>query len=343
MQALSVYKSQLEEEAENQQMYTYNDTDMGYQQQMEIEQSMSQQQSGKPLSGLFSKISPKQNRSKSPFKLLTKLSREQSPNQKNLKNAEQQKAKFSRSSEYGTNQAQYSGLNNIAQAEYFFENKPVAYDPSKDDAFATFADGGDPNYQLMENDDMELQAIMEFVDEYYYGVRIFPGQDPAKVFVGWTTSRFHLVSERALNKFGLDSVSQCTIINTTSDGSIVSSLTRKDCYVISAAELSLNTVETDAKKTSDGLLIGCVVDLSTGTISFSVNGKEIPQKFQVEPGTKLYPAIFAEPTTKEMIQIELGRIRNCLPLSAALFPSLGKHVVSKCPSRLKLQYLKSTK
>jgi hypothetical protein len=35
----------------------------------------------------------------------------------------------------------------------------------------------------------------------------------------------------------------------------------------------------------------------------------------------------------------LGRVRNCLPLSAALFPSLGKHVVPKCPSRLKLQFL----
>lgn len=25
------------------------------------------------------------------------------------------------------------------------------------------------------------------VDEYYYGVRIFPGQDPANVWVGWVT------------------------------------------------------------------------------------------------------------------------------------------------------------
>lgn len=341
MQALSIYKSQLEEEAENQQIYSYNDNDMSYQQQMDIEQNMGQTQSGgKPLGGLFSKISPKQNRSKSPFKLLTKLSRDQSPNQKNLKNAEQ-KAKFSRSSEYGTNQAQYSNLNNMAQAEYFFENKPITYDPTKEDVFG---EGGDPAYSDPNyNDDMELQAIMEFVDEYYYGVRIFPGQDPAKVFVGWATSRFHLTSERAYNKFGLEQISHCTLINTTSDGSIVSSLTRKDCYVISAAELSLNNIETDAKKTSDGLLIGVVCDLSAGILTFHVNGKEMPQKFHVEPGTKLYPAIFAEPTTKEMIQIELGRIRNCLPLSAALFPSLGKHVQSKCPSRLKLQYLKSTK
>lgn len=88
------------------------------------------------------------------------------------------------------------------------------------------------------------------------------------------------------------------------------------------------------------MLLGCMVDLSTGVLSFCVNGKEVPQKFQVEPGTKLYPAVFVEPTTKEMLQFELGRIKNCLPISAALFPSLGKHVVAKCPPRLKLQFLK---
>ncbi len=308
---------------------------MGYAQPMDIE-SNQVVSGGKQSGGIFSKISPKQNRSKSPFKLLTKLSRDQSPNQKNLKNVEPQKTKFSRSSEYGTNQAQFNQMN---QAD-FFSSGANTFDPSREELFS-YPEGEVP---YPENYDLELQAIMEFVDEYYYGVRIFPGQDPSKVFVGWSTSRFHLVSEKLYNKFGLEAVSQCTLINTTSDGSITSSLTRKDIYVISAAEITLNNnLEQDSKKTSDGFLIGCVVDLSTGVLSFSVNGKEIAQKYQVEPGTKLYPAIFAEPTTKEMIQIELGRIRNVLPLSAALFPSLGKHVTSKCPPRLKLQYLKSTK
>lgn len=29
------------------------------------------------------------------------------------------------------------------------------------------------------------------VDEYFYGVRIFPGQDPASVYVGWVTPHYH--------------------------------------------------------------------------------------------------------------------------------------------------------
>lgn len=315
-------------------MYSYDQSDMGYGQQMEIENVMNQNaKSG----GIFSKISPKQNRSKSPFKLLTKLSRDQSPNQKGLKQPEV-KTKFSRSSEYGTNQIQYSSNNNQVD---FFSNQQATFDANKEEGFSPEA--AETSFPASENDDMEMQAIMEFVEEYYYGVRIFPGQDIGKVFVGWTTSRFHLVPEKSFNKFGNEAVTKCTLINTTSDGSIISSLNRKDCYVVSAAELNLNNVEQDSKKSSDGLLIGCVVDISTGVISFMINGKEMPQKFQVEPGTKLYPAVFVEPTTKEVLQLELSRVRGYLPLSAALFPSLGKHVQSKCPSRLKLQYLRSTK
>ncbi len=31
--------------------------------------------------------------------------------------------------------------------------------------------------------------------------------------------------------------------------------------------------------------------------------------FQVEPSTKLYPAVFVEPTVKEVLHFELGRIK----------------------------------
>lgn len=37
----------------------------------------------------------------------------------------------------------------------------------------------------------EMNALMEMIDEYYYAVRIFPGQDPAQVHVGWVTPSFH--------------------------------------------------------------------------------------------------------------------------------------------------------
>lgn len=36
------------------------------------------------------------------------------------------------------------------------------------------------------------QYFLQFqIDEYYYGVRIFPGQDLSNVWVGWVTPQFH--------------------------------------------------------------------------------------------------------------------------------------------------------
>lgn len=58
-----------------------------------------------------------------------------------------------------------------------------------------------------------------------------------------------------------------------------------------------------------GLLIGCVVDTSTGDLSFLANGKETNNHFRVEPGTMLFPATFVATTSKDVVQFELGRIR----------------------------------
>ena len=39
-----------------------------------------------------------------------------------------------------------------------------------------------------------MQQLGDQVDEYYFGVRIFPGQDPANVWIGWVTPQFHSYS-----------------------------------------------------------------------------------------------------------------------------------------------------
>lgn len=61
---------------------------------------------------------------------------------------------------------------------------------------------------------------------------------------------------------------------------------------------------------------------------------------QMEPETKLFPAIFVEATSKEILQIELGRSATSLPLSAAVLPTSDKHVNPQFPPRLKVQCLK---
>lgn len=50
--------------------------------------------------------------------------------------------------------------------------------------------------EMMESeaDYRELEMNVDIIDEYYYGVRIFPGQDPSQVYVGWVTPHFHMFS-----------------------------------------------------------------------------------------------------------------------------------------------------
>lgn len=64
--------------------------------------------------------------------------------------------------------------------------------------------------------------------------------------------------------------------------------------------------EVSSKRSSPGLVIGCSIDTATGVLSFAVNGKEVANKYQVEPGSKLFPTVICEPTIKEMLQFELG-------------------------------------
>lgn len=47
----------------------------------------------------------------------------------------------------------------------------------------------------------------------------------------------------------------------------------------------------------------------------------------MEPDIKLFPAIFVEASSKEILQIELGRTSTTLPLSAAVLQNSERHVI----------------
>lgn len=91
--------------------------------------------------------------------------------------------------------------------------------------------------------------------------------------------------------------------------------------------------------------------------------------FQVEPNTKLFPAVFIQPLSQNMVQLELGKLKvgiiplemsengrrnsffltisplalspsqNIMPISAAMFRSERKNPVPQCPPRLDVQML----
>jgi len=48
--------------------------------------------------------------------------------------------------------------------------------------------------EMMESeaDYRELEMNVDIIDDYYYGVRIFPGQDTSQVYVGWVTPQYNM-------------------------------------------------------------------------------------------------------------------------------------------------------
>ncbi|XP_072162212.1 ryanodine receptor isoform X2 [Bemisia tabaci] len=178
---------------------------------------------------------------------------------------------------------------------------------------------------------------LKMMNEYFYAVRIFPGQDPTHVYIGWVTTQYHLHS----STFNQSHVRQSNITVLDDYGRIVDSINRQSCYMLRADEL-YNEVTNDAsgKGASQGMTIGCFIDTATGIMSFTCEGKETSHKFKMEPEAKLFPAIFVEATSKEVLQIELGRTSTTLPLSSAILQNSERHVTPQFPPRLKVQCLR---
>ncbi|XP_028826293.1 ryanodine receptor 2 isoform X5 [Denticeps clupeoides] len=179
-----------------------------------------------------------------------------------------------------------------------------------------------------ERDDFEV--LMQ-TSTYYYSVRIFPGQEPSRVWVGWVTSDFHQYD----TAFDLGNVRTVTVTLGDEKGKVHESIKRSNCYMVWAGESS----SPGQGRSNNGLEIGCLVDTANGLLTFTTNGKELSTYYQVEPSTKLFPAVFAQATSPNVFQFELGRIKNVMPLSAGLFKSERKNPTPQCPPRLHVQFL----
>ncbi|XP_077359216.1 ryanodine receptor 2 [Festucalex cinctus] len=186
-----------------------------------------------------------------------------------------------------------------------------------------------PSEEVMVDDRNEYELLTQ-VSTHSYSARIFPGQEPSNVWVGWVTSDFHQYEPG----FALDKVQSVTVTLGDEKGKVHESIKRSNCYVVWAGESS-----SPGGRNNNGLEIGCLVDTSNGLLSFTANGKELSTYYQVEPNTKLFPAVFARATSPNVFQLELGQMKNVMPLSAGLFMSERKNSVPQCPPRLHVQFL----
>ena len=179
--------------------------------------------------------------------------------------------------------------------------------------------------------------MLELINEYFYGVRVFPGQDPSMVYVGWVTTQYHFHTD----DFSRDCVRNVTVQKLDNYGGIAESVERQNCYLLRVDEMYAEVSnDPSGKPPSTGLFVGCFIDVSTGIVSFTCEGKEIKQRFKMEPGTKLFPSVFLKASSKDALQFELGRTQTSLPLSAAVLVNSGKHIIPQFPQRLKVQCMK---
>uniref|UniRef100_A0A3Q3G4E5 Ryanodine receptor 2b (cardiac) n=1 Tax=Labrus bergylta TaxID=56723 RepID=A0A3Q3G4E5_9LABR len=167
--------------------------------------------------------------------------------------------------------------------------------------------------------------------QYYYSVRVLPGQEPFNVWVGWVTSNFHQHDVT----FDADNVQTVTVTLGDDSGKVQESVKRCNSYMVCAGEAT----GLSQSRRSAGLEIGCLIDTSTGLLMFTSSGVEMATFYQVEAGTKLFPAVFVKPTTSNMFQFELGRVKNVMPLSAGLLRSQRRNATPQCPPRFQVQKL----
>ncbi|XP_077408297.1 ryanodine receptor 3 isoform X2 [Vanacampus margaritifer] len=168
------------------------------------------------------------------------------------------------------------------------------------------------------------------VTTYYHSVRVFAGQDPASVWVGWVTPDYHYHSRN----FHLSKTRTVTVTLGDERGRVHESVQRSNCYMVCGADA---VGPPSSGRSNSDVEIGCLMDLATGLVSFTANGKELPTTYQVEPSTKLFPAVFVRPTCANLFQFEFVKIKDAMPISSAIFKSEHRNPVPQCPPRLDVQ------
>ena len=84
-----------------------------------------------------------------------------------------------------------------------------------------------------ETNDMLDNSVLDLVDEYFYGVRIFPGQDPSHVFIGWVTPSFKHFDKT----FDGEKMRKVTLQVWAEDGHLSDFFDRHNCYILNAGKL----------------------------------------------------------------------------------------------------------
>ncbi|XP_065312718.1 ryanodine receptor-like isoform X2 [Gordionus sp. m RMFG-2023] len=206
------------------------------------------------------------------------------------------------------------------------------------------------NYQFSNSIGPRNEVIKwKELEDFYFGVRIYSGQNFKSIYVGWITPLFNHYYEN----FNFDKIRYTEIrISGTGPRSINETYYNRDCVLINVANLQKH-IEQEVK-ISTSVLVGCYINPTKGKLRFTLNGKDSDHtSFKVDLGLKLYPAVFFETSStsnKEILKIELGGTNDGLPLSSFYFNKIlnvtkennndnNTIYSAQCPPRLNCQIL----
>ncbi|TKS76306.1 Ryanodine receptor 3 [Collichthys lucidus] len=150
----------------------------------------------------------------------------------------------------------------------------------------------------------------------------------------YSTDKLLDESLKLSKNFSLSKTRTVTVTLGDERGRVHESVQRSNCYMVCGADA---VGPSSSSRANSDLEIGCLIDLATGIVSFTGNGKELPTTYQVEPNTKLFPAVFVRPTSANLFQLEFVKIKDAMPLSSAIFKSEHRNPVPQCPPRLDVQ------
>ncbi|CAH8435934.1 unnamed protein product [Heterobilharzia americana] len=139
----------------------------------------------------------------------------------------------------------------------------------------------------------------------------------------------------------LFTVRQAAVCLLESDLTLKSAVAERASFMVNLGQLlnQMATPEDLGKRMSQGLSLTCWVDIATGTLGFDLNGRDSGIRYQVEPSTRLFAAVFYRPTVKEAIHFEFGRRnRYTLPITASMLRP-PRHASTILPHRLRVQAL----
>ncbi|XP_065916546.1 ryanodine receptor 2-like isoform X2 [Dysidea avara] len=180
-----------------------------------------------------------------------------------------------------------------------------------------------------------------------FSVIVPAGQDATLIYIGWTTQDFKYLPTLFKKSPTTGKAPGCQtirLVDTRSSSSEEYVTGYMTCLVDLFKRSRLVRMDSTNDNISSDFTIGCILDLLTGKISYTLNKEDVTHcDIKVTHRGKLYPTIVTTPTTQTVATFKLTPEEGCVALSHLVLKSLCRtQTIPILPHRVKvLTYSKS--